>query len=199
MSTKTKVGLFVAIFSVFLVAYLLLPNFSSTSDLAGLFDIFEDPTVNFIFLIISFLGLALVLTLLAHVIYSVVGDQRAGVPKIGEVMISEGFITPEDLETALLEQAHRVGEILVAAGRITPEQRDDALETQKMTKGKIGEILRQLGYATQEDIDWALNKMERKLGEILKDKKVLSDYDLTCALSLKKYHLKDEGKIFIIK
>jgi len=199
MTTKTKVGLFVAIFSVFLVAYLLLPLFPAAGDLVGFFDIFKDPTGNFIFLVISFLCISLVLTFIFHLFCCLMLDERADTLKLGEAMVSEGFITAEDLEAALQEQAYRLGEILVSAGRITSEQRDNALRIQKKTKARIGQILTRYGYSTQDDIDWALNKMERKLGEILKDKKALSDYDLTCALSLNKCRIDDQGTIFIIK
>jgi len=199
MTTKTKVGLFVAIFSVFLVAYLLLPLFPAAGDLVGLFDIFKDPNVNFIFLVISFLSISLVITFLFHLFCCLMIDERSDTFKIGEAMVSEGFITAEDLEAALQEQSYKLGEILVSAGRLTPEQRDNAIKIQKKTKTRIGEILIRYGYTTQEDIDWALNKMERKIGEILKDKKALSDYDLTCALSLNKCRIDGQGKIFIVK
>jgi hypothetical protein len=49
MIAKAKVCLFVALFAIFLIAYLLLPIFPATSDLARLFDIFQDPKVNFAF------------------------------------------------------------------------------------------------------------------------------------------------------
>ena len=147
-------------------------------------------------LLITSLCLALIVTLLADILYS---KARRWKPRIGEALIAEGFITQEDLKEALLEQSRRLGEILVEAGRITSEQRDQALKRQKNTNETIGVVLIQLGYARQEDIDWALKQMKRKLGEVLKDKKAISDYDLTCILSLKKYRIDSNGEIFIIE
>jgi hypothetical protein len=194
MNFKSKIWLFIAIFFAFFIAYLLLPIFFPTSDLIGFYDFFKYPII-LIFLIIS-LCLALILTLLADILYS---EARRWKPKIGEALIAEGFITQEDLKAALLEQSRRMGEILVEAGRITPEQRDQALKRQKNTNETIGVVLIQLGYARQEDIDWALKQIKRKLGEILKDKNAISDYDLICILSLKKYRIDSNGKIFIIE
>jgi len=187
-----------AIFAIFLVAYLLLPIFPG-GGFADLLDVFEEPTVNFIFLIVAFLSLALLLTIIFHVFWCVASGKKSGALRIGEIMVSEGFITPEDLQAALREQALTLGEFLVASKRLKPEQRDFALKAQKRTKRRIGEILKQLGYATQEDIDWAIKQMERRLGEILKDKQVVSDYDLTCALSLNDCRINANGKIVVIK
>ena len=176
------------------MAYLLLPTFFPTSNLIGFYDFFKYP-IFLIFLIIS-LCVALVVTVLADISYKAATRWK---PKIGQAMIAEGFITPADLKAALLEQSRRIGEILVEAGRITPDQRNQALKQQKGTNKPIGEVLIQLGFAAQEDIDWALRQMKRKLGEILKDKKAISDYDLTCILSLRKFRLDSNGEIFIIE
>ena len=50
----------------------------------------------------------------------------------------------------------RLGEILVKAGVLTPEQLDDALRYQKETGQRIGDCLIQLGHARIEDITRAL-------------------------------------------
>jgi polyhydroxyalkanoate synthesis regulator phasin len=199
MIAKAKVSLFVALFAIFLVAYLLLPIFPATSGLARLFDIFRDPTVNFAFLIFSFIFLSLALTLLFYGFCFIVRGRDKERAQIGDVMVSEGFINPEDLQEALLEQTRKVGEVLVEAGRITPEQRDHALRVQKKSKRKIGEVLQELGYATQGDIDWAAKQMERRIGEILLDKKKISDYDLTCVTSMNKFIKDPKGNIIVVK
>jgi hypothetical protein len=194
MNFKTKIWLFLSFFFVVFIAYLLLPIFFPTSELINFYDFFKFP-INFIFFIFS-LCFALVLTLLTDFFWNAAKRWK---PKIGEAMIAEGLITQEDLKAALLEQSRRLGEILMESGRITPEQRDQALERQKSTNETIGDVLIQLGYADQEDIDRALKQNKRKLGEILKDKKTISDYDLTCILSLKKYRIDSNGEIFIIE
>ena len=194
MNFKSKIWLFIAISFAFFIAYLLLSYFFPTNDYISFYDFYKFPII-FIFLITS-LCLSLILTLLADMLYS---EGRRRNPRIGEALIAGGFITQEDLKAAILEQSHRMGEILVEAGRITPEQRDQALKSQKNTNETIGVVLIQLGYARQEDVDWALKKIKRKLGEILKDKNAISDYDLTCILSLKKYRIDSNGEIFIIE
>lgn len=199
MIAIAKVYLFVALFAIFLVAYLLLPIFPATSDLARLLDIFKDPTVNFAVLIFSFLFISLVLTLLFHVLCCLVRGRDKELAQIGDVLVSEGFIDPEDLREALQEQTRKLGEVLVEAGRITSEQRDHALSVQKKTKRKIGEVLQDLGYATPGDVGWAVRQMERRIGEILLEKKKISDYDLTCVTSMNKCIKDSKGNIIVVK
>ncbi len=55
----------------------------------------------------------------------------------------------------------RLGEILVAQGVITPEQLMEALEEQKHTNERIGEVLMRLGYATEKEV---LNALGEQLG-----------------------------------
>ena len=199
MIAIAKVYLFVALFAIFLVAYLLLPIFPATSDLALLLDIFKDPTVNFAVLIFSFLFISLVLTLLFHVFCCLVRGRDKERAQIGDVLVSEGFIDPEDLREALQEQTRKLGEVLVEAGRISPEQRDHALRVQKKTKRRIGEVLQDLGYATPGDVGWAVRQMERRIGEILLEKNKISDYDLTCVTSMNRCIKDAKGNIIVVK
>ena len=199
MITLSKVYLFVALFAIFLATYLLLPIFPATSDLPRLFDIFQDPTVNFAFLVFLFFFLSLVLTLLFHVFCCLVRGLDKERAQIGDVLVSEGFINSEDLREALQEQTRKLGEILVEAGRITTEQRDHALRVQKKTKRKIGEVLQDLGYATPGDVGWAVKQMERRIGEILLENKKISDYDLTCVTSMNKCIKDSKGNIVVVK
>ena len=56
----------------------------------------------------------------------------------------------------------RLGELLIANEYITPEQLNRALEIQKKTPGKkIGEILVEQGYTTQRRV---YKMLERQLG-----------------------------------
>src|SRR3989344_6209186 len=53
--------------------------------------------------------------------------------------------------------AHKkLGEILVSRGLITQDQLNEALEAQKKDNRLIGEILVELKYCTHESIAWAL-------------------------------------------
>jgi hypothetical protein len=104
-------------------------------------------------------------------------------PKLGRILLSEGYIEQDQLEAALSEQLLTLGQVLVQAGRITFQELQEALGYQKKVSQQLGEILKELGFVTPEDIDWALNRMKRKLGEILKDKQVLSDDELRRAVT----------------
>jgi len=107
-------------------------------------------------------------------------------PKLGQTLVSKGYITEEDLDKALSEQKIRLGEILIRSDRITAEQLHVALDHQKKESVKIGEICKRMGYVTSEDLNWALNRMNRRLGEILIEIGVLKDNELQHALALQK-------------
>lgn len=107
-------------------------------------------------------------------------------PKLGQTLVSKGYITEEALEAALAEQKIRLGEILIRSDFITAEQLHIALEHQKKDSVKIGEICKKLGYVTSEDLNWALNRMKRRLGEILIEIGVLEIDELQRALELQK-------------
>jgi hypothetical protein len=106
------------------------------------------------------------------------------IPKLGEILVSEGYIEQGQLEAALSEQMLTIGQVLLQAGRITVQELQEALDYQEKVSKQLGEILKELGHSTPEDIDWALNKMKRKLGEILREKEALSDDELHRALAL---------------
>lgn len=107
-------------------------------------------------------------------------------PKLGNTLVSKGYITEEELYKALSEQRVRLGEVLVRSDRITAEQLHIALGHQKKESIKIGEICKKMGYITSEDLNWALNRMKRRLGEILIEIGVLKDFELQNALALQK-------------
>jgi hypothetical protein len=107
-------------------------------------------------------------------------------PKLGEILISEGYITEKELTGALSQQGLKIGQVLVQAGRITTEQLNQALETQQKQPGKIGEILKELEFAQDEDINWALAKMKKKIGTVLLDMGLLTDYDVDRALRIQR-------------
>jgi len=104
-------------------------------------------------------------------------------PKLGKILLSEGYIHQDQLKAALSEQMLTLGQVLVQAGRITFQELQEALDYQQKVSQQLGEILKELGHSTPEDIDWALNRMKRKLGEILRDKQVLSDDELNRAMA----------------
>lgn len=110
--------------------------------------------------------------------------KRQGKPKLGKVLVSEGYVKEKELEKALSEQRDRLGEVLVKSDRITAEQLHNALDFQKTESKKIGEVLKEMGYITPQDLDWALNRMKRRLGTILIGMGLLNDSELQRALTL---------------
>ena len=113
-------------------------------------------------------------------------NERQDRSKLGQTLVSKGYITEEELDKALSEQKIRLGEILIRSDRITAEQLHIALAHQKKDAIKIGEICKKLEYITSEDLNWALNRMKRRLGEILIEIGVLKDNELQHALALQK-------------
>lgn len=195
MTPITRINLFIVFFSTCLIVYLAVPVLYPFSGWLQWFEFFEDTTTNFIFLMISFLAVSFVLSTVFYGLYTTLKGESIHAPKIGEILVSEGIISQEQLKEALELQKLKIGEILVHGGRITASQRDQALAVQNKKYHRIGEILKELGYSTEEDIRWALNKMNAKIGNILKEKKLITDYDITCAISVKNYHIDSDGKL----
>ena len=197
MNPMARLSVFIVVFAICLSAYMVLPFLYPTNPLSRWFDAFENPAANFIFFLVISLALSCLSTKVINAVFSLFRYRRVREPKIGEILRSLDLISEEDLKKALRIQNLRLGEILVEFGRITPEQRDYALHIQKTQKNrKIGEILKELGYSTEEDIRWALNRAHRKLGKTLNKLKMVNDYDITCAMSLKKACMIDrEGRI----
>jgi hypothetical protein len=175
---KRKVLLFVASFYGILLFYvvsvLLFPNWP----LARLVAVFESVWATFVFLAFCLLSASFLVSELSYFLYRRVRSTRWFRPKLGEILVSEGYLTDKKLREALSEQGFRIGEVLVQGGRITTQQLNQALGQQKKDPGSTGEILIKLGYATQDDIIWALNRMDRRLGRILRDKGYLSDHEV---------------------
>jgi ribosome-interacting GTPase 1 len=118
-------------------------------------------------------------------------DGQQHKPKLGQTLVSKGYITEEELDKALSEQKIRLGEILIRSDRITADQLHLALDHQKKESIKIGEICKKMGYVTSEDLNWALNRMKRRLGEILIEIGALEVVELQHALDLQKNFSQD--------
>ena len=167
----------------YLVFQFLLPN----SPLARLSSIFQSVHVTFIFLTFSLLLITFVLSELIYFLYGKLRRMRWFRPKLGEILVSEGYLTEKEVKEALSEQSLRIGEVLVQGGRITTEQLNLALACQSKDSRNLGEILKVLGLATEKDINWALNRMERKLGRILREKSYITDHEVRRILIQQRY------------
>lgn len=202
MRARTKFSILLVAFFGILLSCLLLISLFPSSWLTRLCGLSQAMTVNCLFLIFSSLFVAWVFSEFIDSCYKKALEIRWRRSKLGEIFISEGYVTEETLSEALREQNLRVGEVLVRAGRITAEQLEHALNRQRKVQGKLGDILKDLAYSTDEDIDWALDNTGKRLGEILVRKDVISRYDLNSSLALQRYGPKWsqkawEGKITI--
>jgi hypothetical protein len=178
MFSKRKIFLFLAMLYGILLSYLLCQFLLPNSPLARLSSIFQSVHVTFIFLAFSLLLITFVLSELTYFLYGKLRRMRWFRPKLGEILVSEGYLTEKEVKEALSEQSLRIGEVLVQGGRITTEQLSQALAWQSKESRNLGEILKELGLATEKDINWALDRMERKLGRILREKSYITDHEV---------------------
>ena len=197
MRLKIKIFLVISIFSAFVLLYFLLPLLFPHGQLLRTpvlerFEIFSNPSANFILVIIILLLFASGLVLLFEILCRNLNPAGSKHPRLGKYLVEENFITEDELKRALKEQRFNIGEILLNDQRITPAQLTHALKVKKSTRRKIGDVLIELGYATDEDIRWALGMLERRLGDVLKDRQCISEYDLQCALSMQKFSTLDD-------
>lgn len=204
MNTISKAYLFIAIFSLCLVFYLMLPVAYELFDPSGGSKLWlensESSGTEFILLLLFSTLTAFGLTSLINYYYSRRSKWRFHRPKLGEIMKALDYISEEDLRKALAQQKIKISDILVQAGRITPAQKDFALALQKKKNKLIGEILIELGFITKKELFWALEERHKKIGRILKEMKLVSDYDIDCALMLeKKGRMDKSGKIIDIQ
>ncbi len=190
MLRKTKIYLFMTIFFVIFSSYLLLLLLFPQSSLVQMAITFQGVSANFIYLVSFFLFIALLFSIaveLVDVSYRRLLRIWRYRPKVGKVLVSEGYITKGELKDALSEQGLRLGEVLLQASRITAKQLNEALDYQKKVSKKLGEVLKELGHSTEEDINWALRRMKRRLGEILREKGIVTDYDLRLVLAVQQH------------
>jgi type II secretory ATPase GspE/PulE/Tfp pilus assembly ATPase PilB-like protein len=115
-------------------------------------------------------------------------------PRIGELLIEQRSVTPQQVEQAVDAQhtlrSQKLGDILVMRQVVTPQQLLEAIERQaKMPMVRIGEALVSLGMITEAQLAEALaqqrNDRSVPLGELLVRMGVVSPEDLQLALSRK--------------
>ena len=106
--------------------------------------------------------------------------------RLGRILLSQGYVSEEELMDALALQNARIGDILLRSGRLRAHQLESALQAQKMEKRRLGDILVERGYVSEEDIQWALRRMRKKLGEICVDQGLLTEYELRSSLRLQR-------------
>lgn len=178
MSLKARLYLVIIIFASLFPVYFLLMALSGADNL-----FLRYARVPYGFLMISSVLLLFAFAFCWLLILIIHLKRLLIRPRLGEILVAEGYITKEELKWALSEQSLRVGEVLINEGHITDEELNEALDVQKKAPVMIGEILKEMGYVTDEDINEALVKRERRIGKILIDMGILSDHDIGWALS----------------
>ena len=114
--------------------------------------------------------------------------------KIGEILVSQGLITEEQLRHAIkIQDLNRdknipLGQILINLGYITKEKLEEILGnySEHRLKKKLGEILIEKGIITSEQLNKFLQEQKitkKKLGEILIEKRIISPDDLATYLA----------------
>ena len=123
-------------------------------------------------------------------------------PRLGDVLVSQHTLSPQQLQDALAEQQRlrnlKLGEMLVEVNLITQPQLEQALELQSRTPMlRLGEALISLRILSPEDLAKALRSQTRNrnlpLGELLVNHGVISREELREALEIKRSQLPDDS------
>jgi type IV pilus assembly protein PilB len=95
-----------------------------------------------------------------------------------------------------------LGEMLIAAGLLTPEQLETAILEQKAKGGRIGAILRSLKYVTEEEIIKVLGSQmgipHMSLENVIIDQDVLKEISETTARRYKVFPVSKRGKTLTV-
>lgn len=184
---KTRLSLFLTIFYVITVLFLLQAYLYPGNPLVRMTSVFPIFWANFVLLGLIFLFVAWCIYGILVFCYAALMRSRWFRPKLGEVLLAEGYVTEKELEEALAEQQMKLGEILLQQGIITRAQLEEGLEEQNEDSKRLGVILRERGYVTDEDIQRALEWSCRRLGQILEEKGVLRGDELYLGLGRQRF------------
>jgi hypothetical protein len=187
ISPRTRIFIFSGVFYGLLLSYVSAALVSPSNPYAQLAAVFQSFWANFLRLMLFLVAATFCLYSAACFCCKRMLRTPWGKPKLGKLLVQNGYASKEQLEEALEEQKLRIGEILVLSGRLTLEQLDKSLERQRQVSRKLGEVLIELGFSTQEDVDWALHMMERRLGEILRERGLLRDEDIEWLLGQQEF------------
>lgn len=114
----------------------------------------------------------------AHTDRMDLGAVGTGGKRLGELLVSSGVVSENDIESLLQAQAgsaeqRRLGDVLTSQGLITNEQLEEAIAVQSANpdRGRLGDILVQIGAIDTESLSAALLSQQKgsrpRLGELL--------------------------------
>jgi fumarate reductase subunit C len=187
ISPRTRIFIFFAVFYALLLSYLSVALVSPSNPYAQLAAVFQSFWANFLVLVFFLVVATFALYTVTCFCCKRVLKTSWGKPKLGKLLLRDGYVTKEELEEALQEQHLRIGQVLVLSGRLSEEQLAESLERQKQVSKKLGEVLIDLGFSTQSDIDWALHMIDRRLGEILRERGLLKGEDIEWLLGQQEF------------
>ena len=74
--------------------------------------------------------------------------------------ITDQFVEKEDDDQSFIEEK-KIGEILVSKGILTEEELDEVVNDQEVKNKKVGQLVVERGYATEKDVQFALGEQEK--------------------------------------
>jgi hypothetical protein len=187
LSPRTRIIIFSAVFYALLLSYVSVALVSPSNPYAQLAAVFQSFWANFLLLVLFLVAATFCLYWVTCFCCRRMLRTQWGKPKLGKLLLQDGYLSKEELEEALDEQKLRIGEILVLSGRLSEKQLAESLERQKQVSKKLGEVLIELGFSTQKEVDWALHMMERRLGEILRERGLLKEEDIDWLLGQQEF------------
>jgi type II secretory ATPase GspE/PulE/Tfp pilus assembly ATPase PilB-like protein len=111
---------------------------------------------------------------------------------LGQLLIADRAVAPDDVARGVARQQPPLGEILVEQQGVSRDAIGAALELQDRKRLRLGEVLIEMGQVTRAAVERALAEQKRrrgrKLGEILVEMGVLTEAALTNTLA-RKFHL----------
>ncbi|MGA1867400.1 MAG: chemotaxis protein CheA [bacterium] len=94
-------------------------------------------------------------------------QQKDSCPRLGEILVKDGAISPHEVKAALAEQKRPIGQILVDRGATTPQRIENALKKQEITKAQETDEKR---IVKRQDIRVDLDKLDyliNMIGELV--------------------------------
>lgn len=183
MKALTRFYIFICVFMLLLPFFLLQVSISLIPycPLDKLIDFNENISICYLGMIFICGVAALAVTWVVSFLFAHFRKMLQNRPlpsKLGEVMVARGYITRDELQSALQEQRLKFGEILIGEGIITADELEHALEVQQDEPMKIGQVLKKLGYISDPYIKATLSRMNRRLGEVFVEKGYFTEEEI---------------------
>jgi len=161
------------LFSSFVFVYLSLPYLTPPISFVPGGLIFGKGRTGFLFLIVLCTTGAFIVTTFVHCSCHIIRKIFFKKNKIGEIFVSMGLITQDELAAALSTRKLTIGEILIKKVLMTEIRRDRVPAYWENNYMNMGELLVKIGFSADDEIQWALNQKKKMLVKILKENKLI--------------------------